>query len=42
MDLVARGIAVYVFLLFIFRVSGKRSLRNATTFDFVLDRKSVV
>jgi uncharacterized membrane protein YcaP (DUF421 family) len=36
MDLVVRGIAVYVFLLLIFRVSGKRSLRNATTFDFVL------
>jgi uncharacterized membrane protein YcaP (DUF421 family) len=36
MDLVLRGIAVYLFLLVIFRVSGKRSLRNATTFDFVL------
>jgi uncharacterized membrane protein YcaP (DUF421 family) len=36
MDLVVRGIAVYLFLLLIFRVSGKRSLRNATTFDFVL------
>jgi len=36
MDLVIRGIAVYLFLLLIFRVSGKRSLRNATTFDFVL------
>ena len=36
MDLVTRGIAVYLFLLLIFRVSGKRSLRNATTFDFVL------
>ena len=35
-DLVIRGIAVYLFLLLIFRVSGKRSLRNATTFDFVL------
>ncbi len=36
MDLVIRGIAVYLFLLLVFRVSGKRSLRNATTFDFVL------
>jgi uncharacterized membrane protein YcaP (DUF421 family) len=36
MDLVIRGLAVYLFLLLIFRVSGKRSLRNATTFDFVL------
>lgn len=36
MDLVIRGITVYLFLLVIFRISGKRSLRNATTFDFVL------
>jgi uncharacterized membrane protein YcaP (DUF421 family) len=36
MDLVVRGIAVYVFLMVIFRVSGKRSLRTATTFDFVM------
>jgi uncharacterized membrane protein YcaP (DUF421 family) len=36
MDLLIRGIAVYSFLLLIFRISGKRSLRNATTFDFVL------
>ena len=36
MDLVVRGIAVYLFLLLIFRISGKRSLRNVTTFDFVL------
>jgi uncharacterized membrane protein YcaP (DUF421 family) len=36
MDLVVRGLAIYLFLLLIFRVSGKRSLRNATTFDFVL------
>lgn len=36
MDLVVRGVAVYLFLLLIFRISGKRSLRNATTFDFVL------
>lgn len=36
MDLVIRGTAVYLFLLLIFRLSGKRSLRSATTFDFVL------
>jgi uncharacterized membrane protein YcaP (DUF421 family) len=36
MDLVVRGIAVYLFLLLIFRISGKRSLRSVTTFDFVL------
>jgi uncharacterized membrane protein YcaP (DUF421 family) len=36
MDAVARGLAVYVFLLVLFRVSGKRSLGKATTFDFVL------
>ena len=36
MDLMVRGIAVYLFLLLIFRISGKRSLRNATTFDFVM------
>lgn len=36
MDLVIRGIAVYLFLLLIFRISGKRSLRSVTTFDFVL------
>lgn len=36
MELVVRGIAVYLFLLLIFRISGKRSLRSATTFDFVL------
>jgi uncharacterized membrane protein YcaP (DUF421 family) len=36
MDLVIRGLAVYLFLLVIFRISGKRSLRSATTFDLVL------
>jgi uncharacterized membrane protein YcaP (DUF421 family) len=36
MDSVLRGLAVYLFLLVIFRVSGKRSLSQATTFDFVL------
>lgn len=36
MDLVIRGLAVYLFLLVIFRIAGKRSLRSATTFDLVL------
>lgn len=36
MDALARGIAVYLFLLVLFRISGKRSLGNVTTFDFVL------
>jgi uncharacterized membrane protein YcaP (DUF421 family) len=36
MDTVLRSIVVYVFLLVIFRLSGKRSLAQITTFDFVL------
>jgi uncharacterized membrane protein YcaP (DUF421 family) len=36
MDAVFRAIAIYAFLLAIFRVSGKRSLAQITTFDFVL------
>ncbi len=36
MDAVLRGIAVYVFLVIIFRISGQRSLGQVTTFDFVL------
>jgi uncharacterized membrane protein YcaP (DUF421 family) len=36
MDVVLRGLAVYVFLVVIFRVSGQRSLGQVTTFDFVL------
>lgn len=36
MDAILRGLAVYVFLLIIFRISGKRSLAQITTFDFVL------
>ena len=36
MDAVLRGAVVYLFLLLIFRVSGNRSLSQATTFDFVL------
>ena|SRR5687767_2049013 len=36
MDSILRGIAVYVFLLIIFRIAGKRTLSNTTTFDLVL------
>lgn len=36
MDSVIRGICVYVFLLLILRISGKRSLSSMTPFDFVL------
>ncbi|OPZ07255.1 MAG: hypothetical protein BWZ08_01958 [candidate division BRC1 bacterium ADurb.BinA292] len=36
MDAVLRGLSVYVFLLIVFRISGKRSLGQVTNFDFVL------
>lgn len=36
MNIVARGIIIYLFLLLIFRFMGKRSLNETTTFDFVL------
>lgn len=36
MDSVLRGIAVYVLLLVVFRIAGKRSLAQVTNFDFVL------
>jgi uncharacterized membrane protein YcaP (DUF421 family) len=36
MESVIRGVAVYVFLLLIFRIAGKRSLSQTTTFDLVL------
>lgn len=36
MDAVLRAAVVYGVLLVLFRVSGKRSLSQATTFDFVL------
>lgn len=36
MDSVLRGLAIYLFLLLVFRVAGKRSLAQITTFDFVL------
>lgn len=36
MDAVLRAVAIYVFLLVVFRLSGKRTLSEVTTFDFVL------
>jgi uncharacterized membrane protein YcaP (DUF421 family) len=36
MDTVIRALVVYLFLLLIFRVAGKRSLGQITTFDLVL------
>jgi uncharacterized membrane protein YcaP (DUF421 family) len=36
MDSVLRPLAIYVVLLILFRIAGKRSLAQITTFDFVL------
>ena len=36
MDIVLRGLTIYVFLLLVFRISGKRTLADATTFDVAL------
>jgi uncharacterized membrane protein YcaP (DUF421 family) len=36
MNPVLRGIAIYLFLLVVFRIMGKRSLSESTTFDLVL------
>lgn len=36
MEAVVRALVVYVFVLIVFRISGKRSLGQVTTFDFVL------
>jgi uncharacterized membrane protein YcaP (DUF421 family) len=36
MDSVVRGICVYLFLLLVLRISGKRSVGSMTPFDFVL------
>ncbi len=36
MNPVLRGVIVYLFLLILFRITGKRSLSEATTFDFIL------
>lgn len=36
MDAVLRAVAMYAILMLIFRLTGKRSLAQITTFDFVL------
>jgi uncharacterized membrane protein YcaP (DUF421 family) len=36
MDAVLRGAAIYVVLLILFRIAGRRTLGEITTFDFVL------
>ena len=36
MDTVVRSVIVYLFVLIVFRISGKRSLSQITTFDFIL------
>lgn len=36
MDAVLRAVAMYTILMLIFRITGKRSLAQITTFDFVL------
>lgn len=36
MDSILRGAVVYLVLLLIFRIAGKRSLAQITTFDFIL------
>lgn len=36
MESIARGFVMYLFLLVVFRLSGKRTLSQATTFDLVL------
>jgi uncharacterized membrane protein YcaP (DUF421 family) len=36
MDHVIRAAIVYLFLLVLFRISGKRTLAEVTTFDFIL------
>ena len=36
MDAVFRAAAIYLFLLVLFRISGRRTLSQMTTFDFIL------
>lgn len=36
MDTIIRAFAIYTFLLLVFRIAGKRSIAQLTTFDFVL------
>src|SRR5688572_9322360 len=36
MDLVLRAVGIYVFLMVVFRITGKRSLAETTPFDLIL------
>ena len=36
MDAIVRGLVVYLFLLILFRIAGRRTLGQMTNFDFVL------
>lgn len=36
MDAVLRGLITYLFVFVVFRIAGRRTLSEATTFDFVL------
>ena len=36
MDPVLRALAIFFFLMLVFRLSGKRTLKDITIFDFVL------
>jgi uncharacterized membrane protein YcaP (DUF421 family) len=36
MNPVIRGVSIYLFILVLFRIMGKKSLSDSTTFDFVL------
>ena len=36
MESVVRVVVMYIFLLLVFRIAGRRTLAQMTTFDFVL------
>jgi uncharacterized membrane protein YcaP (DUF421 family) len=36
MEMILRGVAVYLFLMLVFKIAGKRSLSEVDTFDMVL------
>jgi uncharacterized membrane protein YcaP (DUF421 family) len=36
MNPVLRGLVIYIFLLIVFRIMGKRSVSEITTFDFII------
>jgi uncharacterized membrane protein YcaP (DUF421 family) len=36
MEAIVRSVAIYLFLMVLFRIAGKRSISQITTFDFVL------